>query len=94
MHPTKGLPLLLRFYSSYRALPTVGNACEYLTGPRTNQLVLTSTHSHFNCWKTSGLLPWAAVLFVAGFVLREVGAYNYDKVGIYFASIFLLLLAP
>ncbi|KAL1739928.1 RTA1 like protein-domain-containing protein [Schizophyllum fasciatum] len=48
----------------------------------------------YKCWKVSGLLPWAAVLFVAGFITREIGAYNYDGIGIYIASSVLLLIAP
>ncbi|KAI9761884.1 MAG: hypothetical protein M1840_001537 [Geoglossum simile] len=48
----------------------------------------------YKCWKVGGLLPWAATLFVAGFVVREVGAYNYDDLNIFIASTVLLLVAP
>ncbi|KAL1680741.1 RTA1 like protein-domain-containing protein [Schizophyllum commune] len=48
----------------------------------------------YKSWKVSGLLPWAAVLFTAGFITREIGAYHYDSIGIYIASSVLLLIAP
>jgi hypothetical protein len=34
------------------------------------------------------------MLFVAGFAVREVGAYNYDNLNIFIASTVLLLVAP
>ncbi|KAI5893960.1 uncharacterized protein SCHCODRAFT_02623262 [Schizophyllum commune H4-8] len=49
---------------------------------------------HYHSWKVTGLLPWAAALFVAGFITREVGAYNYDSEGLYISSTRLLLIAP
>lgn len=33
--------------------------------------------SHYNCFKLIGLHPLCAVLFTAGYVLREIGAFNY-----------------
>lgn len=40
------------------------------------------------------MLPWAALLFVTGFALREVGAFRYTNIDIYIASTVLLLCAP
>ena len=40
------------------------------------------------------LLPWAAVVFVAGFATRVYGAYHYDNLGIFIASTVLLFVAP
>ncbi|KAI9764825.1 MAG: hypothetical protein M1839_005702 [Geoglossum umbratile] len=48
----------------------------------------------YKCWKVGGLLPWAAILFVAGFVLREIGAYHYDRLNIFISSTVFLLVAP
>ncbi|TRM68204.1 RTA1 like protein-domain-containing protein [Schizophyllum amplum] len=48
----------------------------------------------YKCWSVSGLLPWAAVYFTVGFIMREVGAYNYDNLGVFIASTALLLIAP
>ncbi|KAF9024139.1 hypothetical protein BDZ89DRAFT_1092939 [Hymenopellis radicata] len=47
----------------------------------------------YQCWKVGGLLPWASLLFVAAFVTRELGAYNYDNLGIFIASSVIFLLA-
>ncbi|KAL1708577.1 RTA1 like protein-domain-containing protein [Schizophyllum commune] len=49
---------------------------------------------HYHSWKVTGLLPWAAALFVAGFITREVGAYHYTSEGLYISSTRLLLIAP
>ncbi|KAH0562206.1 hypothetical protein GP486_003095 [Trichoglossum hirsutum] len=48
----------------------------------------------YKCWKVGGLLPWAAAVFVSGFVLREVGAFNYSNLNIFISSTVLLLVAP
>ncbi|KAL2426092.1 Lipid-translocating exporter-like protein RTA1 [Exophiala dermatitidis] len=48
----------------------------------------------YKSWRIGFLLPWAALLFVAGFALREYGAYNYDNLSIYISSQVLLFLAP
>ena len=50
--------------------------------------------SKYKCWRITGILPWGALIFIAGFAMREVGAYHYDNLGIYVASVVLLLAAP
>ncbi|KAH0538387.1 hypothetical protein FGG08_005036 [Glutinoglossum americanum] len=50
--------------------------------------------SKYKCWKITGLLPWASIIFIGGFAMREVGAYHYNDLGIYIASVVLLLAAP
>ncbi|KAI9655871.1 MAG: hypothetical protein M1829_000473 [Trizodia sp. TS-e1964] len=50
--------------------------------------------SRFHFWRVTGVLPWSALLFVVGFILREVGAYNYDKINIFISSTVFLLAAP
>ncbi|KPI42686.1 Protein RTA1 [Cyphellophora attinorum] len=45
-------------------------------------------------WRIGFLLPWAALLFTAGFSLREYGAYHYDKLPEFIASTVLLFVAP
>lgn len=50
--------------------------------------------SRYKTFMTTFLLPWASILFVAGFAMREVGAFNYKNEGIYIASTVLLLFAP
>lgn len=48
----------------------------------------------YRSWRIGFLLPWAAALFIAGFGLRERGAYAYDNLGVYIASTVLLFIAP
>ncbi|KIY50954.1 hypothetical protein FISHEDRAFT_71257 [Fistulina hepatica ATCC 64428] len=50
--------------------------------------------TRYKSWKVAGLLPYAAVLFTAGYITREIGAYHYTSLGIYIASTVLLLIAP
>ncbi|KAL9122574.1 MAG: hypothetical protein Q9187_000867 [Circinaria calcarea] len=51
-------------------------------------------HDKYNAWRITGILPWASLLFTTGFIMREVSAYNPDNLGIFIASIVLLLVAP
>ncbi|KZO93682.1 hypothetical protein CALVIDRAFT_600637 [Calocera viscosa TUFC12733] len=48
----------------------------------------------FHSWKATGFLPWAAILFVAGFVLRAIGAWHYDNLPLFISSTVMLLCAP
>jgi len=48
----------------------------------------------YKCWKVGGLLPWAATLFTAGFIMRELGAFHFTNLKIYISSTVLLLVAP
>lgn len=49
---------------------------------------------HYKCWKVTGLFPWAALLFVVGYILREVGAFHYSIINIYIASQVFIYCAP
>ncbi|KZT53805.1 hypothetical protein CALCODRAFT_519811 [Calocera cornea HHB12733] len=48
----------------------------------------------FHSWRATGFLPWAAILFVAGFVLRSIGSFHYDNLPIFISSTVMLLAAP
>ncbi|KAL5365979.1 RTA1 like protein-domain-containing protein [Aspergillus floccosus] len=49
----------------------------------------------FKSWKVTGLLPWSALLFTIGFILRTVGAFGeWDNLAIFIASTVFLLAAP
>ncbi|KAI9803964.1 MAG: hypothetical protein M1833_000245 [Piccolia ochrophora] len=50
--------------------------------------------SKYHWWKTTFLLPWAALIFAAGFAMREWGAYEYDNLNVFISSIVLILAAP
>jgi len=48
----------------------------------------------YKSWKVSVTLPIAAFLFVAGYSLREYGAFHYNKLAIYIESVVFLYAAP
>ncbi|KAJ5155877.1 hypothetical protein N7492_008680 [Penicillium capsulatum] len=49
----------------------------------------------YKSWKVTGLLPWSALLFTAGFILRTIGAFGqWGNIGVYIASTVLLLAGP
>ncbi|KAJ5130460.1 RTA-like protein [Penicillium bovifimosum] len=49
----------------------------------------------YKSWKVTGLLPWSALLFTAGFITRTIGAFGqWGNIGIYIASTVLLLAGP
>lgn len=48
----------------------------------------------YKCWKVSGILPWAALIFVAGYGLREYGAFHYSDLNVFIASLVMLYAAP
>lgn len=51
--------------------------------------------SKYKSWKVTGLLPWSALLFTAGFVLRAIGAFGqWGNIGVFIASTVLLLAGP
>ncbi|KAH6721433.1 RTA1 like protein-domain-containing protein [Leptodontidium sp. 2 PMI_412] len=49
---------------------------------------------HYKSWKVSGILPWSALLFVIGYILREIGAFDYDNLNIFIASLVFIYAAP
>ena len=62
-------------------------------------LVSGSLHIYQNMvlyknYRISFFLPWAAAIFVAGFVLREYGVYHYHDLNIFIASQVLIFCAP
>ena len=48
----------------------------------------------YKTWKLTGALPWAGLLFVAGYAVREVTAYHDTNLEAYTASIALLFISP
>ncbi|TKA68144.1 hypothetical protein B0A49_07938 [Cryomyces minteri] len=49
---------------------------------------------HYKSWKTTFLMPLASLLMMAGFIAREVGAYNIQDVGLLIISTVMLLSGP
>jgi len=49
---------------------------------------------HYKCWKVTGIFPWAAIIFTAGYVLREIGAFDYTNLDVFISSLVLLYAAP
>ncbi|KAL4921922.1 RTA1 like protein-domain-containing protein [Aspergillus aurantiobrunneus] len=49
----------------------------------------------YRSWTVTGLLPWSALLFTTGFILRTLGAFGeWDNVPVYIASTVFLLAGP
>lgn len=70
--------------------------CWYACSPKCySYTVPNDDDSQYKSWKVTGLLPWSALLFTAGFIMRTIGAFGqWGNVGIYIASTVLLLAAP
>ncbi|KAG9234237.1 hypothetical protein BJ875DRAFT_401497 [Amylocarpus encephaloides] len=50
--------------------------------------------TRYKCWKVTGIFPWASLLFVIGYVSREVGAFDYGNVKIFITSTVFIYAAP
>ncbi|CAK7205612.1 hypothetical protein SEUCBS139899_008390 [Sporothrix eucalyptigena] len=49
---------------------------------------------HYKSWRLTGLYVFSTTLFTAGYILREVGAFHYDNVDVYIATVVLVYAAP
>ncbi|TPX09583.1 uncharacterized protein E0L32_009184 [Thyridium curvatum] len=49
---------------------------------------------HYKSWKLTGLYVFTSTIFAAGFIMREIGAFNYESIEIYIASIVLVFVSP
>lgn len=48
----------------------------------------------YKCWAITAPLPWGGILYIAGFVMREISVRNKSNLGIFIAAQVLLLAAP
>jgi hypothetical protein len=58
------------------------------------QATTNTTYSKFKSWRITLLIPWGALLMTAGLIMREIGAFDIENLGILIASIVLLLSGP
>ncbi|CAK7208418.1 hypothetical protein SCUCBS95973_000095 [Sporothrix curviconia] len=49
---------------------------------------------HYKSWRLTGLYVFSNAIFTAGYIAREVGAFHYDNVGVYIATVVLVYAAP
>ncbi|KAL4729631.1 hypothetical protein ACLX1H_004052 [Fusarium chlamydosporum] len=49
---------------------------------------------HYKCWKLTPLFPICSLLFTAGFALRVYGAFYYDNLDVFIASVCITYAAP
>ncbi|KAI1340677.1 RTA1 like protein-domain-containing protein [Xylariaceae sp. FL0016] len=49
---------------------------------------------HYKSWRLTGLYVFCALIFLVGFVFREIGAFHYDNLVVYIVSICLCYAAP
>lgn len=77
------------WYAPDRAAPIAFIILFFLSG-----VVHFYQNFRYKAWKATPLLPWAAILMTTGFIMREVGAYHYNDLGILIASIVLIMSGP
>ncbi|KAI5460243.1 hypothetical protein BGZ63DRAFT_386805 [Mariannaea sp. PMI_226] len=80
--------------SYYFYAPNKGAAIFFLIGFFTSGLIHVWQCLHYKCWKLTPLFPFCCLLFTAGFALREYGAFHYDNLNVYIASICITYAAP
>jgi hypothetical protein len=64
-----------------------------LDGP-SPQAATDLEHSKYKSWRITLLIPWGALLMTTGLIMREIGAFDIENLGILIASIVLLLSGP
>jgi hypothetical protein len=69
----------------------LGRQCKHLD--LRNCTILTCRSKH-KSWRTTILLPWAALLMISGFAVRLAGAYNTDNLAYLIASTVLIMSGP
>lgn len=96
MHRIRAHPSPLQSYSLFPGQFISINAC--MASPTDISYINQMTHvAHrkYKSWKVSGLLPWSALLFTAGFIVRAIGAFGqWGNVPIFISSTVLLLAGP
>jgi len=50
--------------------------------------------SRYQSWKITGLYVFCAILFTAGFIVREIGAFDYKDLIKFIITICLVYAAP
>ncbi|TVY58985.1 hypothetical protein LSUE1_G008720, partial [Lachnellula suecica] len=83
----------LWFYAPNKAAPVVF-ALAFLISGLIHTYQCMQQHRRYKCWKVTGILPWSALLFVVGYILREIGAFNFGNVNIFISSIVFIYAAP
>lgn len=64
------------------------------SGPTESLLTSKCNSRHYKCWRTTGILSWAAILFTAGFIAREMAAFDYGNLTKLIVSVCLVYMAP
>lgn len=50
--------------------------------------------SHYKCWRTTGILVFAGLVFTAGYIAREIAAFDYANLVKLIISVCLVYAAP
>lgn len=56
--------------------------------------LFTNEGSHYKCWRLTGLYVFCSLLFMAGFITRVLGAFDFEDLIKYIVSICLVYAAP
>jgi len=79
----------LYYYAPNKGAPVVFAVLFLVT------FVLHSRQStQYKSWKITAMFPWCALTIADGYILREVGAFQYTRVNIYIASLTIIYSAP
>ncbi|KAM5341630.1 hypothetical protein ACJ41O_014661 [Fusarium nematophilum] len=74
--------------------PNKGAAIFFLIAFFSSGCVHAWQSTHYKCWILTPLFTFCAVLFTAGFALRIYGAFHYDNLDIFIASMCITYAAP
>ncbi|PSN68500.1 hypothetical protein BS50DRAFT_367167 [Corynespora cassiicola Philippines] len=77
------------YYAPNRVAPIVFIVLFFISGA----IHVWQTIKH-KSWRTTVLLPWAAAVMIAGFIMRELGAYHQGNLGYLIASVVLIMSGP
>lgn len=92
MPPTKARPSSSPSPFLCLAPTTPTSACASL--PLPSPCFILRLPSHYQSWRITGLYVFCSLLFTAGFIVRELGAFDYSDLIIYIVSICLIYAAP
>ncbi|KAL5375549.1 hypothetical protein DPSP01_011130 [Paraphaeosphaeria sporulosa] len=77
------------YYAPNKAAPIVFIVLFFTSG-----VIHTWQTIRHGSWRTTILLPWAAALMIAGFIIRELGAYHPENLTYLIASTVLIMSGP
>jgi len=94
MSSSNALPSGNEHFSYWYYVPNEGASIAFAILFAGSGLLHFSQCARFHSWKATGFLPWAAILFVVGFILRAIGAFHDENLPLFISSTVMLFAAP